>query len=105
MEKHILGSGLHVKIGEVDIVFFYFLTSQVTGNANCLAASGDYVFIGLCTGLAVYSISHCEKLCAWDAVKFEICVIRVSVMDNSCYLLGTVDEMGRCNYYQCVLFV
>uniref|UniRef100_A0A8B9Z5B3 Uncharacterized protein n=2 Tax=Buteo TaxID=30396 RepID=A0A8B9Z5B3_9AVES len=46
---------------------------QVTGRANCLAVSGKYIFVGLSVGLAAFKVSDCKEVCAWDAVKTEIC--------------------------------
>ncbi|NXH13358.1 WDR93 protein, partial [Bucco capensis] len=67
---------------------------QVTGRANCLAVSGQYVFAGLSTGLAAFKVSDCEEVCAWDAVKMEICAIHTSDLGNECHILLAVDEMG-----------
>uniref|UniRef100_A0ACB8E652 Uncharacterized protein n=1 Tax=Sphaerodactylus townsendi TaxID=933632 RepID=A0ACB8E652_9SAUR len=67
---------------------------QVVGKANCLAASGEYIFIGLSTGLSVFSIDTCERVCAWDAAKLEMCTLRISDLGNNSEVLGTVDEMG-----------
>ncbi|XP_061451160.1 WD repeat-containing protein 93 [Rhineura floridana] len=67
---------------------------QVVGRANCMVASGEFIFIGLSTGLSVFSIVMCEKLCTWEAAKLEICTIQVSNFGSGSYLLGTVDEMG-----------
>ncbi|XP_077173571.1 WD repeat-containing protein 93 isoform X2 [Paroedura picta] len=67
---------------------------QVVGRANCLAASREYIFLGLCTGLSVFSIATYEKLCAWEIARLEICTLHASDLDNSSQVLGTVDEMG-----------
>ncbi|NXL31879.1 WDR93 protein, partial [Glaucidium brasilianum] len=67
---------------------------QVTGRANCLAVSGKYVFVGLSVGLAAFKVSDCKEVCAWDAVKTEICAIRASDLGNECHVLLAVDEMG-----------
>ncbi|XP_066491391.1 WD repeat-containing protein 93 [Tiliqua scincoides] len=67
---------------------------QVVGRTNCLAASGDYIFIGLSTGLSVFSMSLCEKLCSWEAARVEVCAIQTSDLGNGSHLLGSVDEMG-----------
>ncbi|XP_060116052.1 WD repeat-containing protein 93 [Heteronotia binoei] len=67
---------------------------QVVGRANCLAASQEYIFIGLSTGLSVFSIATCEKLCAWETARLEICTLRASDLENNSHILGAVDEMG-----------
>ncbi|KFQ80586.1 WD repeat-containing protein 93, partial [Phaethon lepturus] len=67
---------------------------QVTGNANCLAVSGKYVFVGLSVGLAAFKVSDCKEVCAWDTVKTEICAIHASDLENECHVLLAVDEMG-----------
>ncbi|KAM6409412.1 WD repeat-containing protein 93 [Rhynochetos jubatus] len=74
----------------------YFPTAefQVTGRANCLAVSGKYVFVGLSVGLAAFRVSDCKEVCAWDAVKMEICAIHASDLGNERYVLLAVDEMG-----------
>ncbi|KAM7151915.1 WD repeat-containing protein 93 [Macrochelys suwanniensis] len=67
---------------------------QVMGRANCLAASGQHVFVGLSTGLAVFSTPNCKRVCAWESAKLEICAIHASNLGNETHLLVTVDEMG-----------
>ncbi|KAM6257446.1 WD repeat-containing protein 93 isoform 2-T3 [Porphyrio hochstetteri] len=67
---------------------------QVTGRANCLAVSGSYIFVGLSVGLAAFRVSDCKEICAWDAVKTEICAIHASHLGNDCHVLLAVDEMG-----------
>ncbi|KAJ6662820.1 hypothetical protein lerEdw1_011024 [Lerista edwardsae] len=67
---------------------------QVVGRANCLAAAGDYIFIGLSTGLSVFSMPQREKLFSWDAVRLEVCAIRTTDLGNGSHLVGSVDEMG-----------
>ncbi|EMP29183.1 WD repeat-containing protein 93 [Chelonia mydas] len=67
---------------------------QVMGRTNCLAASGQHVFVGLSTGLAVFSMPNCKRVCAWESAKLEICAIRTSNLGNETHLLITVDEMG-----------
>ncbi|KFV60679.1 WD repeat-containing protein 93, partial [Tyto alba] len=67
---------------------------QVTGRANCLAVSGKYVFVGLSVGLAAFKVFDCKEVCAWDAVKTEICAIHASDLGNECHVLLAVDEMG-----------
>ncbi|KAJ7311080.1 hypothetical protein JRQ81_006678 [Phrynocephalus forsythii] len=67
---------------------------QVPGRANCLAISGGYIFAGLSTGLCVFRIATCEKVCSWEAAKLEICSIQVSDLGSDYHLLGTVDELG-----------
>nr|XP_005301744.1 WD repeat-containing protein 93 isoform X2 [Chrysemys picta bellii] len=67
---------------------------QVMGRANCLAASGQHVFVGLSTGLAVFNMPSCKRVCAWESAKLEICAIRASNLGNETHLLVTVDEMG-----------
>ncbi|XP_065268816.1 WD repeat-containing protein 93 [Emys orbicularis] len=67
---------------------------QVMGRANCLAASGQHVFLGLSTGLAVFNMPNCKRVCAWESAKLEICAIRASNLGNETHLLVTVDEMG-----------
>uniref|UniRef100_A0A8C4W1R4 WD repeat domain 93 n=1 Tax=Gopherus evgoodei TaxID=1825980 RepID=A0A8C4W1R4_9SAUR len=67
---------------------------QVMGRANCLAASGQHVFVGLSTGLAVFNMPSCKRICAWESTKLEICAIRVSNLGNETHLLITVDDMG-----------
>ncbi|KGL75817.1 WD repeat-containing protein 93, partial [Tinamus guttatus] len=67
---------------------------QVTGRASCLAASGKYVFVGLSMGLAVFQVSDCKQVCAWDTAKTEICVIRASALGNEHHALLAVDELG-----------
>uniref|UniRef100_A0A8C3RIP0 WD repeat domain 93 n=1 Tax=Chelydra serpentina TaxID=8475 RepID=A0A8C3RIP0_CHESE len=69
---------------------------QVMGRANCLAASGQHVFVGLSTGLAVFNTPNCKRVCAWESAKLEICAIHASNLGNETHLLVTVDEMGRC---------
>uniref|UniRef100_A0A8C8SYK6 Uncharacterized protein n=1 Tax=Pelusios castaneus TaxID=367368 RepID=A0A8C8SYK6_9SAUR len=68
---------------------------QVMGKANCLAASGQHVFVGLSTGLAVFNMHNCKRVCAWESVKLEICALRAASLSNETHLLITVDEMGR----------
>ncbi|KAM6388301.1 WD repeat-containing protein 93 isoform 1-T2 [Pluvialis apricaria] len=67
---------------------------QVTGRANCLAVSGKYIFVGLSVGLAAFEVSDYTEVCAWDAVKTEICAIHASDLGNECHVLLAVDEMG-----------
>ncbi|XP_054858639.1 WD repeat-containing protein 93 [Eublepharis macularius] len=67
---------------------------QVVGRANCLAATREYIFIGLSTGLSVFGLATGEKLCAWETAKLEICTLRASDLGNNSHVLGTVDEMG-----------
>ncbi|NXU58663.1 WDR93 protein, partial [Turnix velox] len=67
---------------------------QVTGRANCLVVSGKYIFVGLSEGLAAFNMSDCTEICAWDAVKVEICIIHASDLGNECHVLLAVDEMG-----------
>ncbi|XP_015274729.1 PREDICTED: WD repeat-containing protein 93 [Gekko japonicus] len=67
---------------------------RVVGRANCLAASREYIFIGLSTGLSVFSIATCEKIGAWETARLEICTLHASDLDNNSQVLGTVDEMG-----------
>ncbi|NXX60794.1 WDR93 protein, partial [Scopus umbretta] len=67
---------------------------QVTGRANCLATSGKYIFVGLSVGLSAFRVSDCKEVCAWDAVKTEICAIRALDLGNECHVLLAVDEMG-----------
>ncbi|CAM9418486.1 unnamed protein product [Bubo scandiacus] len=67
---------------------------QVTGRANCLVVSGKYVFVGLSMGLAAFKVSGCKEVCAWDAVKTEICAVHASDLGNECHVLLAVDEMG-----------
>ncbi|NXA33088.1 WDR93 protein, partial [Eudromia elegans] len=82
---------------------------QVTGRANCLAASGKYIFVGLSMGLAVFQVSGCKQVCAWDAAKTEICVIRASALGNEHHALLAVDELGFvwlfCFYKDSFLFI
>uniref|UniRef100_A0ABM5EX97 WD repeat-containing protein 93 n=1 Tax=Pogona vitticeps TaxID=103695 RepID=A0ABM5EX97_9SAUR len=72
---------------------------QISGRANCLVASGGYIFAGLSTGLCVFSIATGEKLCAWEAAKLEICTIQVFELGSGCHLLGTVDELGAAHLF------
>ncbi|NXW40319.1 WDR93 protein, partial [Nyctiprogne leucopyga] len=67
---------------------------QVTGRANCLAVSGKYIFVGLSVGLAAFKVSDYKEVCAWDAVKTEICAIHVSDLGNDDHVVLAVDEMG-----------
>ncbi|NXH39708.1 WDR93 protein, partial [Dicaeum eximium] len=67
---------------------------QVTERANCLAVSGQYVFVGLSLGLAAFHTSDLEDACAWDAAKTEICAIHASDLGEECHALLAVDEMG-----------
>ncbi|KAK4821501.1 hypothetical protein QYF61_021009 [Mycteria americana] len=67
---------------------------QVTGRANCLAVSGKYIFVGLSVGLAAFKVSDCKEVCAWDAVKTEICANHALDLGNERHVLLAVDEMG-----------
>ncbi|XP_027500339.1 WD repeat-containing protein 93 [Corapipo altera] len=67
---------------------------QVTGRANCLAVSGKYLFVGVSVGLAAFSTCDCKEICAWDAVKTEICALHASDLGNESHVLLAVDEMG-----------
>ncbi|NXG01344.1 WDR93 protein, partial [Sakesphorus luctuosus] len=67
---------------------------QVTGRANCLAVSGKYIFVGLSEGLAAFNTCDCKDVCAWDAVKSEVCAIHASDLGNECHVLLAADEMG-----------
>ncbi|NWT18392.1 WDR93 protein, partial [Vireo altiloquus] len=67
---------------------------QVAGRANCLAASGKYVFVGLSEGLAAFDTCDFKGVCAWDTAKTEICAIRALDLGNECHVLLAVDEMG-----------
>ncbi|XP_062440009.1 WD repeat-containing protein 93 [Rhea pennata] len=67
---------------------------QVTGRANCLAVSGKYIFVGLSMGLAVFQVSDCKQVSAWDAVKTEVCAVCASDLGNEHHVLLAVDEMG-----------
>ncbi|NXR91747.1 WDR93 protein, partial [Hypocryptadius cinnamomeus] len=67
---------------------------QVTERANCLAVSGEYVFVGLPVGLAAFNRCDFKDVCAWDAAKTEICAVHASDLGNQCHVLLAVDEMG-----------
>ncbi|KAK0685728.1 WDR93 protein, partial [Pygoscelis papua] len=67
---------------------------QVTGRANCLTVSGKYIFVGLSVGLSAFKVSDCKEVCAWDAVKTEICAIHALDLGNERHVLLAVDEMG-----------
>ncbi|NXT24145.1 WDR93 protein, partial [Syrrhaptes paradoxus] len=67
---------------------------QVTGRANCLAVSGNYIFVGLSAGLAAFKMSDCKETCAWDEAETEICAIHALDLGNECHVLFAVDEMG-----------
>ncbi|NXS85372.1 WDR93 protein, partial [Erpornis zantholeuca] len=67
---------------------------QVTERANCLAASGKYVFVGLSEGLAAFNTCDFKDVCAWDRAKTEICAIHALDLGNECHVLLAVDEMG-----------
>ncbi|KFM05693.1 WD repeat-containing protein 93, partial [Aptenodytes forsteri] len=67
---------------------------QVTGRANCLVVSGKYIFVGLSVGLSAFKVSDCKEVCAWDAVKTEICAIHALDLGNERHVLLAVDEMG-----------
>lgn len=56
--------------------------------------SGKYIFVGLSVGLAAFQVSDCKEVCAWDAVKTEICAIHASDLGNESHVLLAVDEMG-----------
>lgn len=56
--------------------------------------SGKYVFVGLSVGLAAFKVSDYKEVCAWDAVKTEICAIHALDLGNECHVLLAVDEMG-----------
>lgn len=56
--------------------------------------SGKYIFVGLSVGLAAFKVSDCKEVCAWDAVKTEICAIHASDLGNESHVLLAVDEMG-----------
>ncbi|KFV11832.1 WD repeat-containing protein 93, partial [Pterocles gutturalis] len=66
----------------------------VTGRANCLAVSGNYIFVGLSVGLAAFKMSDCKEACAWDEAEMEICAIHAWDLGNECHVLFAVDEMG-----------
>ncbi|KFP13464.1 WD repeat-containing protein 93, partial [Egretta garzetta] len=82
---------------------------QVAGRANCLAASGKYIFVGLSVGLAAFKMPDCKEVCAWDAVKTEICAIHALDLGNERHVLLAVDEMGLvwlfCFYKESFLLV
>ncbi|KQL59369.1 WD repeat-containing protein 93-like protein [Amazona aestiva] len=82
---------------------------QVTGTATCLAVSGKYIFVGLSVGLAVFKVSDYTKVCAWDAVKTEICAIHALDLGNESHILFAVDEMGLaylfCFHKECFLLI
>ncbi|NXS10370.1 WDR93 protein, partial [Neodrepanis coruscans] len=67
---------------------------QVTGRANCLAVSGEYIFVGLSVGLAAFNRRNCKGVCAWDAAETEICAIHALDLGKECHVLLAVDEMG-----------
>uniref|UniRef100_A0A8D0ECV5 WD repeat domain 93 n=1 Tax=Salvator merianae TaxID=96440 RepID=A0A8D0ECV5_SALMN len=68
---------------------------EIAGTANCIVASRIYIFMGISTGLSVFSMLTSEQLCAWEAARLEINTIQISDLADSSYLLGTVDELGR----------
>lgn len=74
-----------------------FSSPQVAGRANCLAASGKNIFVGLSTGLAAFSAADCRRVCSWEAAKFEICAIHASDLGNENHVLIALDEMGPCH--------
>ncbi|NWI71092.1 WDR93 protein, partial [Todus mexicanus] len=82
---------------------------QVTGKANCLAVSGEYIFVALSVGLAAFSMSDCKEVCVWDAVNTEICAVHASDLGNKLHVLLAVDEMGLiwlfCFHKESFLFV
>ncbi|NXA69171.1 WDR93 protein, partial [Mohoua ochrocephala] len=82
---------------------------QVTERANCLAASGKYVFVGLSEGLAAFNTCDFKDVCAWDAAKTEICAIHALDLGKECHVLLAVDEMGLvwlfCFYKESFLLV
>ncbi|XP_019389263.1 PREDICTED: WD repeat-containing protein 93 isoform X2 [Crocodylus porosus] len=67
---------------------------KVAGRANCLAASGKNIFVGISTGLAAFSAADCRRVCAWEAAKLEICAIRASDLGNENHVLIALDDMG-----------
>lgn len=58
--------------------------------------SGKYIFVGLSVGLAAFKVSDYTEVCAWDAVKTEICAIHALDLGNEGHILFAVDEMGEC---------
>lgn len=97
-------SFFRLSLALMDTVFSLFeFFPQVVGRANCLVASGDYIFIGLSTGLSVFSMSLHEKLCSWEAAKLEICALWTSDLGNESHLLCSVDEMGRLLQNICII--
>ncbi|KAM8998413.1 WD repeat-containing protein 93 isoform 1-T2 [Ara ararauna] len=82
---------------------------QVTGTATCLAVSGKYIFVGLSLGLAAFKVSDYTEVCAWDAVKTEICAIHALDLGNEGHILFAVDEMGLvclfCFHKECFLLI
>lgn len=56
--------------------------------------SGKYIFVGLSEGLAAFTVFSWEEVCAWDAVKTEICGIHTLDLENEHHILLAVDEMG-----------
>ncbi|XP_018427203.1 PREDICTED: WD repeat-containing protein 93 [Nanorana parkeri] len=69
---------------------------QVSRRVNCLAMgkNGSFLFVGLSEGLRVYSLSHGDWICGWEADKLEVCSLSVCQVKNQTYLVGTVDDMG-----------
>uniref|UniRef100_A0A8C6ZPW2 WDR93 protein n=1 Tax=Nothoprocta perdicaria TaxID=30464 RepID=A0A8C6ZPW2_NOTPE len=68
-------------------------TAEFQVKTSCLAASGKYIFVGLSMGLAVFQVSDCKQICAWDTAKTEICVIRASALGDEHHVLLAVDEL------------
>lgn len=56
--------------------------------------SGKHIFVGLSEGLAAFTVFNWEEVCAWHAVKTEICAIRALDLENEHHILLAVDEMG-----------
>ncbi|NXO02817.1 WDR93 protein, partial [Rhinopomastus cyanomelas] len=73
---------------------FLTIEFQVTGSANCLAASGKYIFVGVSVGLATFRVSDCKEVCVCDTVNTDICAIHASDLGNELYVLLAVDKMG-----------
>uniref|UniRef100_A0A8C3MNR2 Uncharacterized protein n=1 Tax=Geospiza parvula TaxID=87175 RepID=A0A8C3MNR2_GEOPR len=73
-----------------------FPTAEFQVRTNCLAVSGEYIFVGLSVGLAAFTRCDLKDVSAWDAAHTEICAIHASALGNERHVLLAVDEMGQC---------
>ncbi|XP_069546597.1 WD repeat-containing protein 93 [Brachyistius frenatus] len=70
--------------------------TRLPENTNCLACSEDgrYLCLGHSQGLSVWCASSLIRVAEWLQDRLEITSIQMTIMTETTYLLGSVDDMG-----------